>query len=119
MNNLQVLLLIVGCILAAIVFIPLKYGRIPIKYAIVWYVPIAVILLFALFPRIVWFFVHLFGFQTASNFIIGLFIAILIYICLSLLIIAAGQTKKINLLIQELSILKSKEEKDFEESNHE
>ena len=43
-------LLIVGIFLIVMVTIILKKGRIPMKFALVWYVPSIAIVLLALFP---------------------------------------------------------------------
>ena len=119
MDRLQLLLLITGIVLLLAVVLPMRKGRIPIKYAIVWFLPISVVLLFALLPDFLWMIVRAFGFVTISNFITGLFIVILFYICITLVIIVSGQTKKISLLVQEISLLKSKINRDYESNEKE
>lgn len=107
--NLRIGLLIVGIILIATVLIILKKGRMPTKYALVWLIPSSVIFLLVLSPSIFLFFTKVFGFQTISNLVIGLLFVLLFFIIMALTVIIAGQTTKINLLIQEVSMLKSKE----------
>ena len=51
-----------------------------------------------------------------SNLIIGIFIFILLMITISLTVITSGQKRKTTLLIQEVSMLKTKMEK-FDEKN--
>lgn len=101
-------LLGVGISLVIIITLILKRGRIPMKFALVWYVPACLIILLAIFPGIFEFFAHLFGFQTISNLVAGFLFVILFLIIIALTVIIAGQTTKINLLIQEVSILKEK-----------
>lgn len=105
-NNLITGLLAVGIALLIIITIILKKGRIPMKFALVWYVPATAIILLAIFPGIFEFFARLFGFQTISNLVVGFLFVLLFLIIIALTIIVAGQTTKINLLIQETSLLK-------------
>lgn len=88
-----------------------KRGRISIKYSLVWFFSIFIIFISAIIPNFMQIIANLLGFQTMSNMIISLLIAILIYICISLTIIVSGQREKIKLLIQEVSILKEKVDK--------
>ena len=85
----------------------LKKGRIPIKYALVWYFANFVIFICAIFPNFMSSMAKLIGFEYLSNMILCMLILILIFISIILTIIVAGQTTKINLLMQEVSILKS------------
>lgn len=91
-----------------IILIILKRGRISVKYSLVWFIPVIVILICALIPNFMMMLAKLLGFQTLSNMIFSILIAILIFICLSLTIIVSGQKEKIKLLIQEVSLLKEK-----------
>lgn len=107
-DNLVRGLLGVGIFLIIIITIILKKGRIPMKFALVWYVPSAAIVLLALFPNLFEFVADVFGFQTISNLVAGFLFVVLFLIIIALTIIIAGQTTKINLLIQEVSLLKKK-----------
>lgn len=99
-------LLGVGIFLIAIVTIILKKGRIPMKFALVWYVPSFAIVLLALIPSLFEHIADILGFQTISNLVAGFLFVVLFLIVIALTVIIAGQTTKINLLIQELSMLK-------------
>ena len=88
-----------------------KKGKISIKYSLVWFFSIFVIFLSAIIPNFMQIVANLLGFQTMSNMIFAILIVLLIFICVSLTIIVSGQKEKINLLIQEISILKKKVEK--------
>ncbi len=107
-NNLIGALLVVGIFLILTVTIILKKGRIPTKFALVWYIPACAIVLLALFPGLFELIANFFGFQTISNLIIGFLFFVLFLIIIALTVIIAGQTTKINLLIQEISLLKKK-----------
>lgn len=106
--SLRVTLLIFSLILIVSVTATLKKGRIPIKYSLLWYFSAVVILVVALFPFIIEFFANILGFVTISNLVIGILIAILLFLTMSLTIITSGQKRKITLLIQEVSLLKEK-----------
>ena len=107
-DNLVRGLLGVGIFLIVIVTIILKRGRIPMKFALVWYVPSFAIVLLALFPSLFEFVAGILGFQTISNLVAGFLFVVLFLIIIALTVIIAGQTTKINLLIQEVSMLKKK-----------
>ena len=107
-DNLVRGLLGVGIFLIVIVTIILKRGRIPMKFALVWYVPSFAIVLLALFPSLFEFVAGILGFQTISNLVAGFLFVVLFLIIIALTVIVAGQTTKINLLIQEVSMLKKK-----------
>lgn len=101
-------LLGVGIFLIIIITIILRRGRIPMKFALVWYVPSFAIVLLALVPNFFQVIADILGFQTISNLVAGFLFVILFLIIIALTVIVAGQTTKINLLIQEISIMKKK-----------
>lgn len=107
-SRLTVELLAVAIILALIVLLIVRRGRMPIKFAIIWFVPSIVLFILALLPQTFIYFAELLGFQTISNLIIGILFVLLFFIILALTVIIAGQTTKINLLIQEISMLQKK-----------
>lgn len=104
--NLKVALIIVALFLIAIVSLYLSKSKISVKYSLFWYVGSFVILLVGLFPEFVNFFTKLIGFETTSNFVIGILILLLFILALLLTIIVSYQRKQITLLIQEISLLK-------------
>lgn len=109
-NNLVIALLLVSIFLYVIIFAILKKGRIPLKFALVWFIPATIILLISIMPTLLEKLTIFLGFQTISNMIVGLLFVVLIFICISLTIIVSGQKTKITLLIQEISLLKFKVE---------
>ena len=107
-------LIIVSLLLLIIVLVILKRGRMPVKYSLIWIFSSLLILLVGLVPNLFKWISNLFGFVTMSNLIIGIFI--LLMITISLTVITSGQKRKTTLLIQEVSMLKTKMEK-FDEKN--
>lgn len=82
--------------------------KIAIKYSFVWTIPCVVLLLFILIPGFLTWFTKLLGFQTSSNMVFAALIALLIFISIALTVIVSTQNNKIRLLIQEVSMLKGK-----------
>ncbi len=101
-------ILIFSILLLFIILYIVRKGRITIKYSLVWLFSILIILISAIIPNFMMSISNFLGFQTMSNMIFSLLIALLIFICISLTIIVSGQKEKIKLLIQEVSILKRK-----------
>ena len=109
--SLKVALIIFSSILILVTTKILKKGRIPIKYSLLWYFCSLIILLVAVFPFIIEYVSQIFGFKTLSNLIIAIILSLLLFLSMALTIITSGQKKKITLLIQEISMLKSKDGK--------
>lgn len=105
--TLRITLILFSVILLLITTGVLKKGRIPIKYSLLWYFSALIIFVVAVFPFVIEWCANLLGFETLSNLIIGIIIGILLFLTMSLTIITSGQKKKITLLIQEVSTLKS------------
>ena len=80
--------------------------KINIKYSLVWLVLFVALLICLFVPGFLSYITKLLGFQTASNMILSLLIAVLVVINISNTVINSKQDKKIRLLIQEISILK-------------
>lgn len=106
--ELRVILVVAALCFAIIITWILKKGRMPIKYALVWYFADFIILITAIFPILINYIARFFGFGTMANFMLCLLLIILIFISIILTIIVAGQNVKIKLLIQEVSLLKEK-----------
>ncbi len=83
-----------------------KKNKITIKYAIIWYLSLLVLILFTTFPEILGLLTNLIGMELSSNFLFVLLIAFLFIICISLTIIVSEQKEQIRKLIQEVSLLK-------------
>ena len=83
-----------------------KKNKITVRYAIIWYLSLVVLMIFSIFPEVLGWLTNLVGFEISSNFLFVLLIAFLFFICISLTIIVSEQKEQIRNLIQEVSILK-------------
>lgn len=109
--SIRIVLLLFSLVLMITTTLVLKKGRMPIKYSLLWYFSALIVFILSVFPFIIEWIAWLFGFQTLSNLISAIMFGILLFLTMSLTIINSGQNKKINLLIQEVSMLKENIEK--------
>ena len=89
--------------------------KVNVKYAIIWLIMFALLIVFTLIPGFLVFLTKLLGFQTASNMVLSIIIAVLVMINISNTVINSEQDKKIRLLIKEFYILKKKDRKNKDE----
>ncbi len=108
MTKLQIEMAIAALILLIIIVACLKRNSISIKNSVAWFILPVAFLFIAIFPAPIIALSDLFGFETLSNIIFVIIIALLILVCFSLTISLSRQQVKITKLIQELSILKEK-----------
>jgi len=100
------------CAVISIIFVIIvithfvKKEKITIKYAIIWYSALIILMVFSIFPEVLGFLTKLIGFEISSNLLFVLLIAFLFFISISLTIIVSEQKEQIRHLIQEVSILK-------------
>lgn len=85
-----------------------KNNKITVRYSIIWYLSLIVLIIFSIFPETLGWLANLIGFEISSNFLFVLLIAFLFFICISLTIIVSEQKEQIRKLIQEVSIIKSR-----------
>lgn len=104
--KLRIALLIFSIIWFFIILYAIRKNKLPIKYSLIWFIAIFVLLLISIVPFILEYFAHLFGFITMSNLVIGIMITLLLGITLILTMIIFHQKKQITMLIQEVSIIK-------------
>lgn len=83
-----------------------KKELINVKYSLVWLFLFGLLILCAIIPGLLGSITNFFGFQTASNMILSLLIAVLVVINITNTVINSNQDKKIRLLVQEISIMK-------------
>ena len=105
-TNLKFELIALVIIMGIVILLTLRAEKITIKYAIVWLAAIFILLLILLIPNILEPISQLLGFEVLSNMVFLIGIIALYCIVFSLTIIISNQSKKIRLLIQEISILK-------------
>ena len=106
--NLSLALIAVSILLFILTVYYLRKGASPLKYSLVWLGASIVLLCCAFLPEWLINITKLLGFQTTSNLIIGILFILLFIICLVLTIVVSSQSKKIVLLIQEVSMLKER-----------
>lgn len=109
--NLRILLILFSIFLTFIIIKLIKKELLPIKYSLFWIAAVILIFLVGLVPNFINIFTSLIGFETTSNLTIGIILVIVLFITLLLTLIVSKQKKMINLLIQEISILKKEIDK--------
>lgn len=107
---LMLALIVFAVILAVAVSILIVRGKVPIKYSLLWYAFAIVVLLAGLFPNFFGMLGQLVGFSILSDFIIALILAILIFLNIALTVMIASQRRRINLVSQEVALLKKESE---------
>ncbi len=106
--NLRLFLIIFAIFWFVLTSYFLKKNKLPVKYSLVWYTIIFIMLILGAFPNILVLISEFCGFQVVASFVVGVILTLMIFITLILTMIVAEQKKKITLIIQELSILKEK-----------
>ena len=105
---LKLVLLLVSLVIFFSTLRLVKQDKIPVKYSLVWLLSAFVLFFVAVFTNAFGYITQLIGFQVSSNLVIAIFITFLLLITRMLTKIVSEQNKKINMLIQEMSILKEK-----------
>lgn len=105
-------MIVISLLLVIFLLIILKKNYMFIKYSSVWLLSCFLMLLFALFPGALEKISSFMGFEVLSNMVFFIMIGILFFITISLTIIVSSQRRKIDLLIQEVSLLKGKNKND-------
>lgn len=107
-KRLSIALVIYALIWAVVLIVSIRKNKISIRYSIVWFVMALSIFVVGAFPDLVELINDVFGFEVIANLIIGFLITLLAIVTLALTFYITKQKKQINLLIQEVSILKAK-----------
>ncbi len=123
MTNLFKGILLVGVLLYLLLIIYLmKKGRMSLKYSLMWFFSGLMLLICAIFPRIIGFFTDLLGIYSETNGIFFVGVCFILLIILSLTSIASGLSERIRTLVQTQAMLEKRvrelEEK-LENKNHE
>ena len=111
MTNIQIEMTIAAIILLIIIVVCLRRNSMSVKNSIAWLLLPIVFALIAIFPAPLTELAHWLGFETLANFIFLVAIALLIVLCFSLTLTVSKQQQTITKLIQELSLLKKKNQK--------
>lgn len=113
MNNILKLFLILILLFQLFLIVyTVKKKNLSIKYASFWIFIIIIMTIVVIFPEIIFKLSELFGFEKPSNMIFLLGFFFLFYIIFTITTSISMQNKKIKLLIQEVSLLKERENKD-------
>src|SRR5574344_2267337 len=86
----------------------IRSNKIIVRYAFVWFFVGFMMLIAVIFPELLIWLSKILGFQSLMNMIFLFGIILLLFVCISLTVIVSSQSKKIRLLVQELSMLKDK-----------
>ena len=108
-TNLIVVSGIFSIVVILFILYSIKREDVNIKYSLVWLMLFVLLLICLFVPGFLSWITKTLGFQTSSNMVLSLLIAVLVMINIVNTIINSHQDKKIRLLIQEVSILKAKE----------
>lgn len=103
---LMITLIVFSLSLVAFVSILVAKGKIPIKYSLLWYAFAILILLIGIFPDFFAMFGRLIGFGIMSDLVIGIILALLIFLNIALTVMIASQRRRINLVSQEVALLR-------------
>ena len=101
--NLKLVSVLFILLIVIIMIYALRKKRVSIKYAIVWFMASLILL-----PETLGWLTKLLGFEMGVNMIFAGLIGLLIFINIVLTVIVSGQSERIRLLIQEVSLLKGK-----------
>jgi len=105
-TNLRIFLIIFALFWFLLTTYFLKKNKLPVKYSLIWYFIIFIMIILGVFPNAIDLICDLCGFQAVSSFIIGIILTLMMLITLILTIIVANQKKLITKLIQEISLQK-------------
>lgn len=109
MNIFSVVMLVIAISFSYYVIRSINKNSFLFSNAALWLIVGVVLILFSLFPRIPSFLANLFGFQLTSNFLLFLAVFLLILLTFSQSIQLSKQKTQITELIQELSMMRSKD----------
>lgn len=106
--NLKLVASIFIFIVIFLIFHYIRKKKINIKYSVVWIVLFGLLFIFLIIPGFLESMTKMLGFSISSNMIFSLLIGVLVIINITFTAILSSQDKKIRNLIQEISILKRK-----------
>lgn len=94
-----------GLIIIISMVVLLIKKKISVKFALVWIILFTILLLSIIIPGFLEWMTSIAGFQTASNMILSVFIAVLVAINIASTIVISRQGKRIAKLTQEIAII--------------
>ncbi|MBQ6409794.1 DUF2304 domain-containing protein [Candidatus Saccharibacteria bacterium] len=111
MTTLQIEMAAAAAILFIIIIVSIIRSRLSIRNSIAWLLLPVIFIIIAIFPDPLQSFANWLGFETLSNFIFLVVIALLILICFFLTLSNSKQQEQITKLNQEIAILKQNKKK--------
>lgn len=111
-NVLKIFLLIILFLQLILIIHTTKKRKFSIKYATMWILLVFMMMIVVIFPNILYGASNFLGFEVTSNMIFLLAFFFLFYMIFILTASISIQNEKIKLLIQEISILKERVDKD-------
>ena len=111
MTTLQIEMAAAAAILFIIIIVSIIRSRLSIRNSIAWLLLPVIFIVIAIFPDPLQSFANWLGFETLSNFIFLVVIALLILICFFLTLSNSKQQEQITKLNQEIAILKQNKKK--------
>lgn len=109
---LTIALIVFALALAILVSILVIKGKIPIKYSLLWYAFAVLMFLVGIIPDVFATIGRFFGFYVMSDLVVGIIFVVLILLNIAMTVMIASQRRRINLVSQELALLK----KEFEDA---
>ncbi len=109
-NRLRIILFVVLLLFILIVIHSIKKDNISLKYSLIWLLSAFVMMIIILVPDFLESMCHFLGFGLISNMIFMIAIIILLLMSFIFTMIVTKQSQKIRLLVQEVSLMKSRVE---------
>ena len=116
-SRIQIFAIIAVKIFFAIIFLLMKKNRFEPRYTLLWIFSGFVMLLLALFPRLLDWFARLVGIYTPVNALFAAIIFIILMLMISFTSIISKEKQEIVRLIQELALLENRVQKMEEKTN--
>lgn len=110
-DGFKILVLLFPLILLITLFFLIRKDKLLIRYSVIWFLAVLVLLIVPLFPNTLVKISNYLGLDTVHNLVFAIMIALLFFITIVLTVIISNQRKKTNILIQEISIINSKKYK--------
>lgn len=110
-NNLKIFILIIILINLLLILKTLKSKKISIRYGVLWIILLILLVIAGLFPNVFIFVSNFLGFESASNMIFLLAFFFLFYLNFVLITNISLLNDKVKTLIQEVSILRERVDK--------
>lgn len=106
--NLRILILLLAVFLTITTFVNVYKRKIPVRYALIWFFISGIFYILGLVPEWLLYISKLCGFEVMSNLVIGIFIAVLLFITFLQTIMISRLKDRIIALTQEVGLINEK-----------